>query len=1458
MTDQKEIDLLVRANIKGKKDLESVAKSIDSISEALDKQSAAAKRGENSLDELKASMAALEIEKSKLSDNQKLLNGFQALSDRLTKTEERANKAAAAYQKYKDELDGLSQVTDKQQDRLIKLSNASERATARLDEQRKQQLTLSKALAEAGLSTDDLAGSQAKLTTAYAQYATVFSKAQSAITSYTQDVRTAREAEKALVAENTFQKKLQDAAQLNKANDYVQFWTKSLNDADKVQQELDANRALSKLATDAEKSAQSFTTLATASSNLRPNVTSLRDAVNGILNPGQELRKTLGGVEDEVGSLSRTIGSIRGPVEDAAGKMKQLEAASKAIGRQSGLVDDVQRQTAAFRAARAEFVNIRSQVLQYAEAVRQGGANTQANTRALAEAEGRLRGAATALNTQLNALRASRQALREAGIETGNLSGAQERLKNAASSVVSSMRGLNTAVDEYGNAASRSNSGGGILGRDEGRTTLSFIQRLRGELLSLVAAYGGLYSAINLTKGSLDAFSSREGARNQLSLSVGNSKEAIDEEYAYVKAQSDRIGIEFERAIKGYAKFSAAASMAGRSRQEIRYIFEAFSEVSKVANISAEDLDGVFKALEQITSKGKIQAEELRGQLGDRLFGAFQVAAKALKDQFPDLDKALQNGVVTSEQLVLIAEEYRKTVADQLPAAMKSMTAEQARMNNAMREFKLAVADSGFAEKYVEAIKKVTDFLNSADGKEAAVGFGQALSKIADGFIWLIENSDTVITVLQAIGVYFASKAILGWLDSLRMVTAALPAFATRAGQAAAALKGFAAAWPVLTTAITTALGVLGAAFAGFQIGTWMYEQSQTVRKFGVALVTGFAEMTARIKFAWNVLWDNFPAVAANILKVIYNNTIVPFVKKTLGIFGTLASALGFDQLASSVLQASNSLTLGYADISAAVADRRKQLQTELDRIREIGMDMWKQAEVDPRAAAAAAVQPSATNTLGQPSPLPAIRPTKPKGADKDAEAAARKLESLINEAKSAINALEVKTDRSQTDSLKAQQNAVTQRYEPLRQKLMAMGGEAGREYLKALDEAIATYNKSLADNFNKGIAEDFTALNAELARVSAAVGKKEVQDLVARQKAIEDSYQGMYDRIAAMRAKLVLNNLDAGQADAAKVRLDSYVQELKDLEAVKFAKEELERREARMNELLKLREAQVAAVNAQKEAGAIKEAEAATRINQINVDSLPGITAAGEATRVWAEANRAIFASDADFQTYLANLEAVRAKAATVKTQYTDMQIAVGRGIEGGIENGLNATYDNLLKVAQGQQTVEQGFRNILASFAQFAAQFLKDIALMIAKTIILNSLPGGSAVATAASAGVRHSGGVIGSYGAGNRTRNVSAAWFANAPRYHTGGVMGLKPDEYPTILQRGEEVLAADSPRNIMNGGGLAPSKGGDASGMRVVLVDDRAKVHEAMTSSEGEKVIVQAIRRNIPSIKQMMRG
>jgi hypothetical protein len=119
------------------------------------------------------------------------------------------------------------------------------------------------------------------------------------------------------------------------------------------------------------------------------------------------------------------------------------------------------------------------------------------------------------------------------------------------------------------------------------------------------------------------------------------------------------------------------------------------------------------------------------------------------------------------------------------------------------------------------------------------------------------------------------------------------------------------------------------------------------------------------------------------------------------------------------------------------------------------------------------------------------------------------------------------------------------------------------------------------------------------------------------------------------------------------------------------------------------------------------------------------------------------------------------------------------------------------------------------------------------------------------------KHNGGVVGSKTTGGmQTKGgVSPALFNGAPRFHSGGLPGLKSDEVPAILQKGEQVLSKNDPNNVLNqtGGGQSSQT---PQGLRFVLVDDRSKVPEAMNTPEGEVAIMQILKRNVPTLKNLV--
>lgn len=1031
--------------------------------------------------------------------------------------------------------------------------------------------------------------------------------------------------------------------------------------------------------------------------------------------------------------------------------------------------------------------------------------------------------ASTAFDRAKARLEASAGRLKEYGIDTAKIAAAQADMSQTILRGNVALKAQEDAIDKATGAHKR------MAGND----VSAALSRIKMQLIGMAAAYVSVQQAAGLAGGTVKAYSSREGVKNQLAISVGNDRAAVDAEYEYVKGQSDRIGLEYDRAAKGYAKFAAAASMAGRSRQEIRYIWEAFAEVGRVANLSADDMDGVFKAIEQITSKGKIQAEELRGQLGDRLFGAFQVAAKALKDTYPDLDKALKGGEVSSEQLIAIAEEYRRTVSGQLPEAMKSLTAEQARLNNAVIDFKLAIADAGFADAFRAALLEITTALKSEDGKKFAEGIAAGFSAAADAVVWLLKNADQVLIVLKALaGLYAlnsAGKAATGLVDyagGLKTLVADMRVAVKQLGL----LRG--------------AFVVLQAGLVGWSVGAWANEEFEVVRKSGVALVTGLEEAWTRIKAGAQILWEEVPRYAKNAF-VAMLNAMTWGTRQMLGILQKGLQAIGRNDLAANIGKVIDNLTTKYEEQGGRVAEVRAQMQRELERIREIGQEMWTAAERRPQPTVKAQVSPTGK-------PL-----TAPGGKKELTDKEIAERQRLIDEITRALEAIDAKIDRTQTDNLSAQLAAIDLQYAALSRRIAKVGGETGKEFTAHIDASLSQLRAQTIAKFNASLAAEAAALMTKLDAVDAAAGRKSKTDLDARLAAISLQYQATYREIAAFRAKLEANGMSTQEADAGKSRLDAGIAELKQIETQRFYKDELRRLEGEINNLLAARSDRLKTIADQESASLITSAEARTQTEQTIAAIQPQIETMVDMARTFAETLRGAFDPVA-VDAFIAKLELAKASGKGLNGTFEITGRQVDEMIGTRSVQAFETMADAVGGAITGQRSWGDAIRATGSAFLKFAADFIREIAMMIAKVAILKGIQGGemgSTIAGFVNSLIKHDGGLVAA-GAGP-TRQVSPFVFTGAPRYHAGGIAGLAPNEYPAILKKNEEVLRDDDPRNILNSRPATSQQPAAAVGVKIInMIDSGSVVSEGIATQAGEKAVFNFIRANRTGLKQIL--
>lgn len=230
--------------------------------------------------------------------------------------------------------------------------------------------------------------------------------------------------------------------------------------------------------------------------------------------------------------------------------------------------------------------------------------------------------------------------------------------------------------------------------------------------------------------------------------------QAAKREMEFVRQESERLGLELATTGSEYAKLAAASRGTTLQGQATRDIFMAVSEASTVLRLSADQTAGALRAIQQIISKGTVSAEELRGQLGERLPGAFQIAARSMGVTTQELGKMLEQGeVIADDFLPRFAREMRNTFSGQVAEAAKSAQSEINRFKNALFDLQNFIAESGFMDVLISGLKGATTAMRFLSGTLDKFS-GQQLD---------IVNSEKLRDALER---YKSIKSVLEGMDS--------------------------------------------------------------------------------------------------------------------------------------------------------------------------------------------------------------------------------------------------------------------------------------------------------------------------------------------------------------------------------------------------------------------------------------------------------------------------------------------------------------------------------------------------------------------------------------------------------------------------------------------------------------------------------------------------------------------
>lgn len=226
---------------------------------------------------------------------------------------------------------------------------------------------------------------------------------------------------------------------------------------------------------------------------------------------------------------------------------------------------------------------------------------------------------------------------------------------------------------------------------------VSAFSRLRSHAVGFLS----VLAITSATMSSLNAAAEMEGIKKAISFaSAGDGAKNLE----FLNQTVDALGLNLKSSADGFKKWLGGVQGTSLEGQKARDVFYSVAEASTAMGLSGEQSNGVFLALSQMASKGKIQAEELRGQLGERLPGAFNIASRAMGMSTSELDKMMASGKLMAEDfLPKFAKELHTTFAQAAVDASTDARANFNRLGTAITNLQVVIGQ--------QLIPVVVDFL---------------------------------------------------------------------------------------------------------------------------------------------------------------------------------------------------------------------------------------------------------------------------------------------------------------------------------------------------------------------------------------------------------------------------------------------------------------------------------------------------------------------------------------------------------------------------------------------------------------------------------------------------------------------------------------------------------------------------------------------------------------------------
>ncbi|MFC7459195.1 tape measure protein [Hydrogenophaga defluvii] len=398
------------------------------------------------------------------------------------------------------------------------------------------------------------------------------------------------------------------------------------------------------------------------------------------------------------------------------------------------------------------------------------------------------------------------------------LDGADEGLKRAITSAERSLGELSTAAKTSGAKAAA-----GIAEVKAGMSAFGEqVDRAKTQLLAFVT--------LNWAGGKVQEIIQVADAWNMMSArlklaTTGQREYTVAQKELFAIAQ--RIGVPIQETATLYGKLQQAVRMLGGEQQDALSITESISQALRLSGASATEAQSSLLQFGQALASGVLRGEEFN----------------SVVENSPRLAQALADGLnVPIGRLRKLAEEGRLTadvVVNALMSQKDKLAAEYAQL------------PATVSQAFTRLSNAFGQWINRLD---ESTGFTK---KLAEALTFLADNLDVVMQWLKRIAE--VGLAVLIY----RLIPAMITAWQTAGAAAVTAATATSAAWATANLTVTaavasvgllkTAFAVLGAFLVGWEIGTWLSEKFEVVRKAGIFMVEVLVKAIEQLRYRWEV-----------------------------------------------------------------------------------------------------------------------------------------------------------------------------------------------------------------------------------------------------------------------------------------------------------------------------------------------------------------------------------------------------------------------------------------------------------------------------------------------------------------------------------------------------------------------------------------------------------------------------